>query len=213
MPDFSYLAGNAPRAASYTPPDMAAQLYGMIGNLPNDAFQGQQQARTTEQQNLFRNGVPVGTNGQPDISAIVSKLLQTGGAPAASGLIAPLIGAQSDAAIGAAIAGGGGEPQRPQGANYTSNAQGPATLRAGAERIDGGGERVREGSTTRFANADERLPGDDLANGGGSDRPSADRMRQAREELANRMRETPLGGEAEARRRERLAEIKEANAA
>lgn len=110
-----YMTGNAPAGASFQMGNFAKQLFDMIGGLPQDYYQGQQSQfqqgqnqRTVEQQNLFRDGIPVGPNGQPDYSAMIAKMIQTGGAPAAAPLMHTLLGAQIGSNAADAITAGDG---------------------------------------------------------------------------------------------------------
>lgn len=78
---FDYVnPGSPPSPMSYGAGNMAQQLYQMIGGLPQAYFTGTQNARTIALQNQFKNGLPTGPDGQPDIPAIAGQLIKTGGA-------------------------------------------------------------------------------------------------------------------------------------
>jgi hypothetical protein len=89
-----YMTGSAPGGASFGAGNLAAQLFQMIGDLPQNYYQGQQSAfqqgqnqRTVQQQDLFKGGLPMGPDGQPDYAAMINKMIQSGGAPAAGPLL------------------------------------------------------------------------------------------------------------------------------
>src|SRR5262245_32322216 len=88
-----------------TPPNYAANnnfmlgLGQMIGQIPDQYYQGQQQARTTALQQAFPNGLPMDANGQIDINAVVDRMAKLGGAPAIEGILPTLLQNQQGADV------------------------------------------------------------------------------------------------------------------
>jgi hypothetical protein len=148
-----YMVGNAPAGASYQMGNMAQQLYQMIGGLPQDYFQGTQNARTLQQQNLFKGGLPQDAQGQPDISAIAQKISQTGGAESAQALLPFLLKQQL------LQQESGGQPQQPQPSvnqNTSPTGQTPAMLQRPSGGSAGSGDNGRNTITSMVTqNADD----------------------------------------------------------
>jgi hypothetical protein len=166
MVDFSYLQGNAPQAASYKAPDLAGQLYAMVGNLPNDAFQAQQQARTTALQQPVQ-----GQNGQPPgINDILAAAVQRGGLQEAIQLLPtlqkqPFFNQLLQEGQGGGGGGGDVQPPAPQQDRPTApNGQPPAAFHAANERQAANDQSrpVGQGDITRLADDNERQPGDEM---------------------------------------------------
>jgi hypothetical protein len=86
------MVGNAPAGGSYTPPLLD---FSVLKNLPQDYFQGTQNARTLQLQQAFKNGLPMDANGNPDISAMADQLSRIGGAPYAQQMLPYLIDARA----------------------------------------------------------------------------------------------------------------------
>lgn len=120
----------------YGPPNMAAQLFGMISSLP-DAYQqgvkqkferGQMQRQEELQKPLL------GPDGKPthDFGTIQDRLLELGGAQYAKEMFPYLSGVESDKALGGGIVGGGGKPNyTPSNPNMTPDAHTGRTGRIG----------------------------------------------------------------------------------
>src|SRR6266849_4401040 len=94
-----YMVGNAPGGMSYGAGNFAAQLYAMTRGLGEDYFKGTQNKRTLDLQNMFKDGLPTGEDGQPlqgnDLfNAVQSKMLKTGGAEYAKPLLDMLLAQQ-----------------------------------------------------------------------------------------------------------------------
>lgn len=66
---------SSPAAPSYASPLLD---FGIVGDLPKTIFEGQQRARTTQGQTMFRNGIPKTPEGGNDYSAMTDKLIQFG---------------------------------------------------------------------------------------------------------------------------------------
>ena len=125
-----YMVGNAPGGASYQAPNLAALLYQGIGGLPNDYFQGTQQGRALQQQNLFKNGLPTGPDGQPlqgnDLfNALATKSLQAGGIEYAQPLMQMLLQQQGQKVAQDALSE---QPNRDQPNTAPSQGQAPGPL-------------------------------------------------------------------------------------
>jgi len=154
-----YMVGNAPGAMSYGAGNMAQQLYQMIGGLPQDYQQGQQAFRQNRQQDLFKDGIPQDRNGQPDYAAMISKMIQTGGAPVAQQMIPAMIGQQTNAQI-ANVLNPGQSPAQPPAQNNSPTGQTPAMLQRGggaaAGQSQSGGDNGRNTITSMVTqNADD----------------------------------------------------------
>ena len=125
-----YAVGNAPSGASYQMGNMADQLYKMIGGLGQDYFQGTQNKRTLEQQDLFRNGIPTDPKtGQPDYAGMMTKMIQTGGSPVAGQILPQMLDLnQQQKFYDELRRAGGSGTQPPNSGPGTSNHTGPANL-------------------------------------------------------------------------------------
>jgi hypothetical protein len=111
MPDLlspaSFMVGNAPNAPNYAAPLIGFQLGDRLANLPNQYFQGTQQARTLALQNAFPNGLPRDPKtGGIDIQSTMDTLTKLGGAEFAQQNIQFLMMGQMGAGGAAAIEGG-----------------------------------------------------------------------------------------------------------
>lgn len=151
-----YMVGNAPGGASYQMGDMAKQLFDMLKGLPQDYYQGQQSRfqqgqnqRTERLQSLFKDGLPTGPDGQPDVSAISQQLAKSGGAEGAAGQLPFLFKQQILRDENA----GDQQSQPPQprkpsiGPSTSSNGAGPANI-IGTQGAQGGRSPNPDGNDT-----------------------------------------------------------------
>lgn len=122
-----YMVGNAPAGASYAAPLVGQFLGQQFEKMPQEYFEGQQRARTTNIQKPI-----LGPDGQPttDPQAIMKEMLQRGGGEYAEKLIPFMMQMQADQPLTNVLSGNpGGQPgaQAPQGAST-----GPGAARSAA---------------------------------------------------------------------------------
>jgi len=138
--------------------------FGALGNLTNSYWEGLQQHRLQQQQDLFKNGVPM-KDGVPDIGQIVQSAARVGGLPALQALLPSLL-QQQKMEFGSKFEGGvpGGSPamvpsvsapQAPQQTRPTA----PAPQIAATPQTDSMGFSPREIAQANPLSADPTLGG------------------------------------------------------
>lgn len=149
MVDFP-TAVQAPRAASYAAPLLD---FSPLAKLPELYFQGQQNKLKLEQQNAFRDGIPLDAQGNPDFNAVAKTLAGVGMPDQA--IAAAREGAGQRALTGLVDqVGGGNAPSAPQpAAGGLSNAAGIPAASPGAGAPAGYTERVASAESGGNANA------------------------------------------------------------
>jgi hypothetical protein len=115
----------------------AQMLMQAAQEIPNKYYKAKDFQYQQQQRDLFKDGIPQGPNGQPDYGAMIQKLIQSGGAPAASSLIPALMSQSAGSEVGNAITGG--TPQQP---NTSPTGQTAAALDKASQRTGGGGPRT-----------------------------------------------------------------------
>lgn len=166
-----YMVGNAPSPASFKAPDMAQLLATMLGNLPKDAtdaqqaaFTQQQNQRTAQLQGLFKDGLPTGQDGHPDVNAMVDRISKAGGADMAKSMIPFLLQQKQIASENTDADPAEAAPPQPRTGPSSSVAAGsPDSIRGPQPRLSSAGMDNEGGDTVRSIAAEMGGQGRDLA--------------------------------------------------